>query len=229
MEYIVEGFKEALKLLISFDKETYQIIILSIVVSGVATLIASLISIPLGIFIGLLNSKKTKLISKTIYTLMSIPTVIVGLLVAILLSRNGPLGVLELMYTPTAMIIAQIILLIPLITGLTYGFVKNLKKDAINTAITLGGSKVDIIKLIILEYRQNILVNIVSGFSRAISEVGVVMMVGGNIKGQTRVMTTAISLSNSMGNYSNAIALGIVLLLISFLVNSIVYRFEMEG
>lgn len=229
MEYIIEGFKEALKLLINLDKETYQIVILSIMVSGLATILSSLISIPLGIFLGLLSPNKTKLISKLVYTFMSIPTVIVGLLVAILLSRNGPLGALELMYTPTAMIIAQVILLLPLITGLTYGLTKNLKKDVINTGITLGGRKIDIIKLVILEYRKNLLVNIISGFSRAISEVGVVMMVGGNIKGQTRVMTTAISLSNSMGNYSNAIALGIVLLLISFLVNSAVYKFEVES
>lgn len=229
MEYIIEGFKEALKLLINFDSETYQIIILSVIVSGIATILSSLISIPLGIFLGLLKPKKTKLVLKLIYTLMSIPTVIVGLLVAILLSRNGPFGFLELMYTPTAMIIAQVVLLIPLITGLTYGLAKNLKRDVINTGITLGGTKLDIIKLVILEYKKNLLVNIVSGFSRAISEVGVVMMVGGNIKGQTRVMTTAISLSNSMGNYSSAIALGIMLLLISFLVNSVVYKFELEG
>lgn len=228
MGYIVEGFKEAIKLLIGFDKEIYSIILLSLYVSSTATIIASVVFIPIGIHLGIKDFKGKKAFSRILYTLMSTPSVIVGLVVALFLSRSGPLGHLQLLFTPTAMIIAQTLLVTPLILGLTYNLSKNRGKLVKNTAITLGARKFDLIVLIIREFKVDILVNIVTAFSRAISEVGAVMIVGGNIKGHTRVITTSISMMNSMGDYPMAIALGIVLLIISFGINSIIYSYGGE-
>lgn len=228
MGYILEGFKEAIKLLIGFDKEVYSIILLSLYVSSTATIIASIVFIPIGIHLGIKDFKGKKAFSRILYTLMSTPSVIVGLVVAIVLSRSGPLGHLQLLFTPTAMIIAQTLLVTPLILGLTYNLSKNRGKLIKSTAITLGAGKTDIIILIIREFKVDIMINIVTAFSRAISEVGAVMIVGGNIKGHTRVITTSISMMNSMGDYPMAIALGIVLLIISFGINSAIYSYSGE-
>ncbi len=228
MGYISEGFREAIRLLISFDKEIYSIVFLSLFVSTTATIIASIICVPLGIHLGIKDFKGKRLFSRILYAFMSIPSVIVGLIVAILLSRRGPLGQFELLYTPKAMIIAQTLLVIPLILGLNYSLAKNRGKAIEKVAITLGAKRFDTILLIIRELRVDLMVNIVTAFSRAISEVGAVMIVGGNIKGHTRVITTTISMMNSMGDYPMAIALGIILLIISFIVNSILYTYSGE-
>lgn len=228
MDYIIQGINEAFKLIISFDGEILQIIGLSLLVSTSATIIASLFFIPIGVYLGIKNFRGKRIVSRLIYTFMSIPSVIVGLIVAILLSRRGPLGYLKLLYTPKAMIIAQTLLVIPLVLGLTYNLAKNRGKNIENIAITLGGNKKDAIILIIKELKIDILVNIATAFSRAISEVGAVMIVGGNIKGHTRVITTSISMMNSMGDYPMAIALGIILLFISLCVHSIIYSYSQE-
>lgn len=228
MDYILSGFKEAGNLLLSFDKEVYRIILLSLFVSTTSTILSSIVSIPLGIYFGIKKFKGKRLFSRLVYTLMSVPSVVVGLVVAIILSRRGPLGFLDLLYTPTAMIIAQTILVTPLIFGLTYSLSKNRGKTIENVGKTLGAKRLDIIILIIKELKVDILVNIATAFSRAISEVGAVMIVGGNIKGYTRVITTTISMMNSMGDYPMAIALGIVLLIISFGVNSLIYSYQGE-
>jgi len=226
VDYIQEGFKEALKLLIGFDKEVYGIISLSLIVSTTATIIASFLCIPLGIHLGLKEFKGKRAFSRILYTFMSIPSVIVGLVVAILLSRRGPFGKFDLLYTPKAMIIAQTLLVTPLILGLTYSLSKNRGKEIERIGQTLGGNKLDIIILIIKELKLDLMVNIVTAFSRAISEVGAVMIVGGNIRNRTRVITTTISMMNSMGDYPMAIALGIVLLIISFGINSLIYSYS---
>ncbi|MDR7855346.1 MAG: ABC transporter permease [Tissierella sp.] len=226
LDYILQGFKEAIKLLVSLDKEVLRIVLLSIIVSTSATILASILSIPLGVYLGIKRFKGKRLFSRIIYTMMSIPSVVVGLIVAILLSRRGPLGYLDLLYTKNAMIIAQTLLVIPLILGLTYGLAKSRGNAIEKVAFTLGASKWDTIILIIRELKADILVNVATAFSRAISEVGAVMIVGGNIKGHTRVITTTISMMNSMGDYPMAIALGIVLLLISFVIHSIIYSYN---
>ena len=228
IDYIAQGFKEAINLLISFDKEIYEIIFLSLFVSTSATIIASLIFIPMGIHLGIKDFKGKKAFSRILYNFMSIPSVVVGLLVAILLSRRGPLGHFDLMYTPKAMIIAQTLLVTPLILGFTYSLGKNRGKEVQKIGITLGAGKFDIIILIIRELKIDLIVNVVTAFSRAISEVGAVMIVGGNIKNRTRVITTAISMMNSMGEYPMAIALGLVLLIISFGINSLIYTYSGE-
>lgn len=228
MDYIIQGFKEAIRLLITMDKEVFQIVSLSIIVSTSATIIASIFSIPLGVYFGIKEFKWKKMFSRVTYTLMSTPSVIVGLVVAIALSRRGPLGHLDLLYTKKAMIIAQTFLVMPLIFGLTYGLSKSRGKSIEKVGFTLGANKWDTIILIIKELRVDILVNIATAFSRAISEVGAVMIVGGNIKYHTRVITTTISMMNSMGDYPMAIALGIVLLLISFIIHSVIYSYSRE-
>lgn len=229
MDYILDGFKEALNLIISFDKEIFGIVILSLFVSTTATVLASMISIPLGISFGIKKFRGKRLFSRITYTMMSIPSVVVGLLVAIVLSRRGPFGRLELLYTAKAMIIAQTFLVMPLSFGLSFGLAKSRGKEIEKVAITLGANKCQTIMLIIRELKVDILVNIATAFSRAISEVGAVMIVGGNIKHHTRVITTTISMMNSMGDYPMAMALGIILLMISFLVHSIIYSYSREA
>jgi len=226
VDYIINGIKEAGNLLISLDKDVFEIIFLSLFVSLTSTILSSIVSIPLGIYLGIKEFRGKRLFSRLVYTLMSIPSVIVGLVVAILLSRRGPLGFLDILYTPTAMIIAQTILVTPLIIGLTYNLSKNRGKNIEKVGKTLGAGRLDVIILIIKELKIDILVNIATAFSRAISEVGAVMIVGGNIKSHTRVITTTISMMNSMGDYPMAIALGIVLLIISFGVNSLIYSYQ---
>ena len=228
MNYILEGFKEAFVLLASMDREIYQIIGLSLFVSTFATVFASVVFVPIGVYLGIKKFPYKKMLSRLIYTSMSVPTVIIGLVVALILSRRGPFGSLKLLYTPKAMIIAQIVLVVPLILGLTYSLAKNRGPIIQATAQTLGGGTIDTVVLIIRELRVDIMVNVATAFSRAISEVGAVMIVGGNIKGQTRVMTTTISMMNSMGDYPTAIALGTILLLISFVIHSIIYSYSQE-
>lgn len=228
MNYILDGFKEAFRLLISMDKEILQIIGLSLFVSTFATIVAAIVFVPVGVYLGIKKFRCKRLISRIIYTSMSIPTVIIGLVVAIILSRRGPFGSLKLLYTPKAMIIAQTVLVIPLILGLTYSLAQN-RGPAIRAAsFTLGGKTKDTVMLIIKELKVDIMVNVATAFSRAISEVGAVMIVGGNIKGHTRVMTTTISMMNSMGDYPAAIALGTILLGISFMIHSLIYSYGQE-
>lgn len=228
MDYILEGFREAFKLLISMDMEILHIIGLSLMVSTLATIIGAIFFVPIGVFLGIKNFRGKKMLSRIIYTSMSIPTVIIGLTVAIILSRKGPFGSLKLLYTPKAMIIAQTVLVVPLILGLTYSLAGNRGPAIRATAYTLGGNTLDTVILIIRELRVDIMVNVATAFSRAISEVGAVMIVGGNIKGHTRVMTTTISMMNSMGDYPTAIALGIILLVISFIIHSFIYSYGQE-
>lgn len=225
MGYIVDGLKEAFKLLISFDAEIYSIIFLSIYVSLTSTLISSFIGIPLGFVLGLKNFRFKKVLARLLYTGMSLPPVVVGLVVAVVISRRGPLGNLGILFTPTAMIIAQTLLVTPIITGIVFNNTKEKGQNIQQVCRTLGGNKWDTLLLLIREMRIGILIAVVTGLGRAISEVGAVMIVGGNIKGHTRVMTSFIAMNQSMGNYSTSIAMGIVLLLISFITNSILYKY----
>lgn len=228
MDYILEGFKGAVRLLISLDKEILQIVLLSFGVSLWATFIAAFFSIPLATYFGTKRFWGEGIFSRITYTMMSIPTVVIGLVVAILLSRRGPIGYLDLLYTKKAMIIAQSLLVFPLIFGLTYGLVKSRGDIIQKTGVTLGSNTFQIVGLIIRELKVDIMINVATGFSKAISEVGAVMIVGGNIKGQTRVITTTISMMNSMGDYPTAIALGLVLFFMSFIIHSIIYSYSKE-
>lgn len=226
MEELARGFQEAIRMLLSFDPEIYEIVGLSLTVSLSAVAISTCLGVPLGVLIGLYNFKGKHIVIRIIYTLMSLPPVIAGLVVFLFIMRKGPLGSLGLSFTPTAMVIAQICLVTPIITGLTYNIVKEKAPKVRWVASTLGANKTDSMKLLIFELRVGILAAIVTGMGRAISEVGAVMLVGGNIVGKTRVMTTYIAQLQRMGNYDKAIAVGIVLLLIAFTINAVLYNIQ---
>lgn len=202
------------------------VVLLSLRVSLTSTVIASVFGLTLGIISALKEFKLKKPIMRVANTLMSLPPVLIGLLVYMLISRKGPLGSLSLLFTPTAMIISQAILVFPIIFGLTVSSIQEVAKDIEQTCITLGADRKDTVLTILNECRMQLLSVITAGFGRAISEVGAVMMVGGNIKGMTRVMTTYIALETGKGNFEEAVFIGIVLLGISFLVNSILYRIQ---
>lgn len=215
---------ESLKYIVTFDAEIYGIILLSLMVSIIATLLASVIGTPLAIFMSVSDFRGKQLIKKLIYTFMAVPPVVMGLLVVLIISNQGPLGSLNLLFTPSAMVIAQMLLVLPIIVGNIINSTESSNKALIETCRTLGGSKKDVIKLIVLETRPYVFMAITLAFSRAISEVGAVMLVGGNIRGKTRVMTTFIALSNSMGDYSKSVAMAIVLLTIAFFVNTSIMK-----
>ena len=224
---MTEILLKAVGLLTSFDKEVYQIILLSLVVSLSSTGISTLFGVPLGILLGNNDFPLKKIVVRMLYTAMSLPPVIVGLVVFLILSRKGPLGFLQLNYT-LAMIIAQTLLITPIIMGIVYNRTKEDGHLIMNVGKTLGASYLQRLILLIRELRISIFIATVTGYGRAVSEVGAVMIVGGNIKGHTRVMTTSIAMLKSMGDYELAIAIGLVLLLISFIVNAILYHFQRE-
>lgn len=226
MDVIAEGFKAAIALLLKGDAQLYEIVGLSLGVSLCSVAISTFIGVPLGALIGTHDFKFKDVLLRVIYTLMSLPPVIAGLLVFLFIMRRGPLGSLELAYTPTAMIIAQVGLVTPIITGLTYNIVREKAAKIKNIAVTLGAGKVEVFKLLLSELKIGILAAIVTGMGRSLSEVGAVMIVGGNIKGKTRVMTTYIAQLKSMGDYSTAIAVGIVLMVLAFLINSFLYNYQ---
>ena len=228
MTSIIDGIKSAFDLLLSFDKEIYSIIGLSIYVSLTSTIISSTLAIPIGIVLGIKTFPGKKAIVRVLYTMMSLPPVIVGLVVYLFISRNGPLGNLRIVYTPTAIIVAQVFLVVPIIAGSVYSGARERGEEIQDLAYTLGANKGQALILLIRELRVNIFSAIVTGYGRSISEVGAVMVVGGNIKGHTRVMTTTIAMLKNMGQYGMAIAIGIILLLISFVINSMLYRLQKE-
>ena len=221
MQYFAEAFNKALALMLSFDPELYGIIFLSIRISVIATLISTIIGLPLGTMIGLNRFwGRTALINLT-NTFMGMPPVVVGLVVYILLSNQmGLLGPLRLLFTPAAMIIAQVLLAIPIVAGLTIVAVQGVDPLLKKTAVSLGANSLQLVWLIIKEARYAIGAAVITAFGRLTAEVGAVMMVGGNVRFQTRVMTTSIALHKGMGEFQMALALGIILLIISLLINS---------
>ncbi|HPU00432.1 MAG: ABC transporter permease [Firmicutes bacterium] len=229
MPRLLEGIMEAFTLIIKLDPELMKIVLLSLQVSGAAIIISTLLGIPLGTWLGLKPEKKTALINKVIYTFMGLPPVVAGLVIYLLLSRVGPLGVLGLLYTPTAMIIAQVTLALPIVTGLTLVGVRSRGKEVEETARSLGAGPLLSAWTVVRESRVALLGAVVTGFGRVIAEVGAVMMVGGNIEGHTRVMTTAIVLETRKGNYAYAIGLGLILLTLSFVINTFLYRVQRGG
>ncbi|MDW7650971.1 MAG: ABC transporter permease [Bacillota bacterium] len=226
---MLQAIPDAINLLLSFDPELYEIIRLSLFVSGSAVILAALLGIPLGTWLGLMPPRKVRWLSRIIYTLMGLPPVVGGLVVYLTLSRRGMLGTMGLLFTPTAMVLAQTLLAVPIILGLTSVAVRAKGREVTETAQTLGAGHRLIIWTLIRESRVGILGAVVAGFGRVIAEVGAVMMVGGNIEGDTRVLTTAIVLETRRGNFVFAMALGIILLALAFLVNVGFYRILTGG
>ncbi len=219
MSLIWEGLVHAVQLLFSADPEVLSITGLSLRVSGIATLISLLIGLPLGTLLALGHFPTRRFWISLVNTGMALPPVVVGLAVSIFLWRSGPLGNLRLMYTPTAIIIAQTIIAAPVVTGLTLAALQQLNPRLELQLKGLGASRLQIVWALWREARLPLLAAIMAGFGSVISEVGASMMVGGNLRGQTRVLTTAIVLENSKGEFAVAIALSVILMLLAYLIN----------
>ena len=212
----------AINLIISVDNKLLEIFYLSFKVTLIALLISCLIGLPLGTFLATQRFRGRNLILGIINSLMSLPPVVVGLFVYINLSRSGPFGWLGILYTPTAMIIAQIILILPIITGLTAQIIEDLHENYNDLFISLVTPKIYSIQTYIIDARYSLITVVLAGLAKGISEVGAVIIVGGNIDHITRVMTTTITMETSKGDLSLALALGIILLIISVVINLIV-------
>lgn len=207
-------------------QEILPVVIMSLKVSIASTVIASILGVTSGILIGLADFKIKKFLLRLLETFMSIPPVLMGLLVYLILSRKGVFGSLELLFTSAAMIIAQTLLVLPIITALTISLTQKQGKKVRKNCEVLGASKVATLLTIISEMKGQILTIIATGFGRAISEVGAVMIVGGNIKDSTRVMTTYIALETGKGNFEGAIIIGGILLVISLIINITIHIFQ---
>lgn len=220
------SFAQVLNLIFGEDPELRQIIAVTLQMSLMSTGISTLIGVPLGLAIGSRDFRGKRLVLRITSTLQGLPPVVAGLIVFLLLSRSGPLGSLKLLYTVGAMVIAQVVLITPIITGLSAAVVSARAPQIIETASGMGIKKIRQLLYILYESRAGILSVVLSGFGRAIAEVGAVQLVGGNVQFKTRVMTTAIMLETNMGHFDFAIALGLVLLILSFIVNSAARRIE---
>ena len=219
MELILQGAKQAILLLVRGDPEVLGIALLSLQVSGSATILSLLVGIPLGTVLALTRFPGRNFAMSLVNTGMGLPPVVVGLFVTIFLWRSGPLGLLELLYTPTAIVIAQLVIAAPIVTGLTVAAVQQLNPRLRLQLVGLGASRLQVVWLLLKEARLPLLAAVMAGFGAVISEIGAAIMVGGNIYRQTRVLTTATVLETSKGNFDMAIALSLLLLLLAFAVN----------
>ncbi|RKZ81398.1 MAG: ABC transporter permease [Gammaproteobacteria bacterium] len=219
MGYFSDSLAAAFQLIISFDKDIYQIVITSVSISFIAALIAASLAIPAGIYMAMNQFAGKQIIQHLLNSLMAMPTVVIGLLLYGLFSRLGPLGHLDLLYTPTAIIIAEAILIFPIMMNLAIVAVTSADQRLVPTLISLGAKPIALSIQVAKHTRFAILAAIITGFGRAIGEVGAAMMLGGNIEGFTRTMTTAIALQTSKGEFETGLALGLLLLLIAFIVN----------
>jgi tungstate transport system permease protein len=215
---------DGLRLLLTGDPGLWEIILLSAQVSGIALLISAVLGIPSGAFLGLVKFPGKRMIQAVIYTGMGLPPVVVGLGVYLLLSRSGILGPLNWpwvpeLFTVQAMILAQVIIATPMVAGYTMSAVAGVSADLRLQIQSLGATPTQVTFAVLREARLGVVVALVGGFGSIISEVGAVMMVGGNIEGSTRVLTTAIMLQTRQGDYGLAVGLGLVLLLLAFLIN----------
>ncbi|MGI5840238.1 MAG: ABC transporter permease [bacterium] len=217
MELIASGVVKAVVLLARGDPEILQITWLTLKISGLATLLSVLIGIPLGFFLGLNVFRGRKVFISLVNTGMGLPPTVVGLWVSIFLWRSGPLGSFGLMYTPAAILIAQLIIALPLVIGLTIAAVQQISPKLRLQLLALGASRWQFFWLLLREARLALLAAVMAGFGGVISEVGASMMVGGNVKGYTRVLTTATVMEVSKGNFDVAIAISLILLLLAYL------------
>jgi tungstate transport system permease protein len=226
MREILAGFVQAIHLILTGDPPLYQAISLSLQVTGVALLFSTMVGIPLGAWLGLKRFPGRRLVMAMLYTGMGFPPVVVGLFVYLMLSRSGPLGFLGWLFTPTAMIVAQTIISFPLVAGFTMAAVMGVDPNLRLQVQALGATPWQTTAAILAEARVGVVVSIIAGFGGIISEVGAVMLVGGNIEHKTRVLTTAIVLQTSQGDFGLAMALGIVLLSLSFIANLVMLRLQ---
>jgi tungstate transport system permease protein len=221
VDIIIEGIKQAFILLFTLNPEVLGITWLSLKVSGTATFISLFIGVSVGTVVALTQFPGRKFVVSLINTGMGLPPVVVGLFVTIFLWRNGPLGFLEILYTPTAIIIAQAVIATPIVMGISLAAIQNLPANLRLQILALGATRIQMVWILVKEAKLPLLAAVMAGFGGVISEVGASIMVGGNIKGYSRVLTTATVMETGKGNFDIAMALGIILLLLSFAVNAI--------
>ncbi|WP_299641314.1 ABC transporter permease [uncultured Ruegeria sp.] len=233
MQGFASEFSSAIALIFEGDSELWAIVLLSLKISVLAVLISALIGMPVGASLAVARFPGRRMLIVLMNALMGFPPVVVGLLVYLMLSRSGPLGVLELLYTPTAMIIAQVVLVTPIVAALTRQVVEMLAEEYSEQLRSLGVSRLASVPVLLWDARLALVTALLAGFGRAIAEVGAVIIVGGNINHVTRVMTTTIALETSKGNLALALALGAILIGIAVAVNAMVsavsLRAEQEG
>ncbi len=229
MAQLLDGLGKALSLIVSFNPELLGIILLSFAVSGTALFIATALGLPFGALISLKKIPARGLLISLMNTFMGLPPVVVGLFLYLLLSRSGPLGFLGLLYSPSAMIVAQAILAFPIVTALCHSAIVNVDPLIRQASLTLGATPLQVTVTVIKEARYGIMSGIIAAFGRVMAEVGAILIVGGNIAGYTRVMTTTIALETDKGNFELALALGIILLALSLLINSMLHLVQKKG
>jgi tungstate transport system permease protein len=229
MESIIEGFRRAFLLIFNLDAELLSIIFLSLKVSGLALIIATVIGLSLGSLIGLKRFPFRGIIISLMNTFMGLPPVVVGLFLYLILSRSGPLGFMSLLYTPSAMVTAQSILAFPIVASLCHSAIISVDPIIKQSSMTLGATPFQVITTIMKEARYGIMSGVIAAFGRVMAEVGAILIVGGNIAGYTRVMTTTIALETDKGNFELALALGIILLTLSLIVNMVLHLIQKKG
>lgn len=226
MDILFDSLLSALLLVFSLDREMLAIVMVSLQVSFASTILAALVGIPAGFLVALGKFPGKHMLITVLNTLLALPTVVIGLLVYAFISRRGIFGPLDLLYTQKAMVIGQIILIIPLVSALTIAAISRIDTRYRRTAMTLGANRFQTAKVIFFEARFGITASIVAAFGRVISEVGISMMLGGNVKGFTRTMTTAMALEYDKGAFSFAVALGLILMTLSFAINILFHFFQ---
>jgi tungstate transport system permease protein len=220
LDLVWGGLLEALRLIASRDRALLEVAALSLRVSLTATLLAALVGVPIGVLLATVRFRGRGLVNTLINTGMGLPPVLVGLIVTLLLWRTGPLGALQLLYTPSAMVLAQFVVAAPIVAGFTRSSLELLEGDVLGALRVDGAGLVAAGRELVHAALPQVMLGVAAGFGRAIAEVGASLMVGGNLVGQTRILTTAITLETSRGEFARAIALGLVLLLIAFAVNA---------
>lgn len=229
MDSIIEGFRKAFSLIYYLDSELLSIIFLSLKVSITALIIATVLGLPVGALTGLKRFPGRGFIISLLNTFMGLPPVVVGLFLYLLLSRRGPLGFMALLYTPSAMIIAQSVLAFPIVAALCHSAIVKIEPLLKQASQTLGATPFQVTTTIVREARYGIMSGIIAALGRVMAEVGAILIVGGNIAGYTRVMTTTIALETDKGNFELALALGIILLILSFIINLFLYLIQKKG
>ena len=226
MGLILEGIYKAFYLLFTLDPEVMGVTLLSLQISGTATLISLMMGISVGTAVALTEFPGRKFVVSLINTGMGLPPVVVGLFVTIFLWRNGPLGFLEILYTPAAMILAQAVIATPIVMGITLAAIQALPRNLRLQILALGATRIQMVWILVKEAKLPLLAGVMAGFGGVISEVGASIMVGGNIKGYSRVLTTATVMETSRGNFDIAIALGIILLILAYFINLVLTHIQ---
>jgi tungstate transport system permease protein len=229
MDLILDGVGQAVRLLLGGDREVFGILWLSLKVSGAATLISLALGVPAGAALALLRFPGRTAVVSLVNAGMGLPPVVVGLFVSLLLWRSGPMGSWELLYTPGAIVLAQAVIATPIVTGITLAAVQNVPEKFRLQLVALGASRLQMVAVVLREARLPMLVAVMAAFGGVISEIGASMMVGGNIKGQTRTLTTAMALETGKGNFEIAIALSVLLLVLVFAVNWALTSIQQRG